>query len=82
MTLPAGTYGAAQVKDGGTLILREGEYVFCKLRVSRRGSLLFAAAASIDVVGDVSFGNSTVVGPVANATVSPAISRSRSTVGA
>src|SRR6185369_13610838 len=57
MTLAAGTYAAVRVRNGGALILRDGAYVFCSLHVSRNASLLFGAATTIRVAGDVSFGN-------------------------
>jgi hypothetical protein len=71
MTLPAGTFGDVRVRNGGTLILQAGDYVLCSLHVSRRGSLLFESAATISVSGDVRFSNSTFVGPVPDATISP-----------
>ncbi len=71
MTLPAGTFGDVRVRNGGTLILQAGDYVLCSLHVSRRGSLLFASAATIRVSGDVRFSNSTFIGPAPDATISP-----------
>ena len=64
-TLPMGHYGTLRIRNGGTLVLDGGDYSFCEMRVSRRGALLFAAGARIEVAGNVAFSNGSRVGPVA-----------------
>jgi cysteine-rich repeat protein len=70
--LAPGTYGSVRVKNGGTLVLTGDAYVFCgDLHVARNGSLLASVPTSIQVGGNVMFANATVVGPVAEDSVTP-----------
>ena len=62
--LGPGVYGNVRVKNGAVLALEGGEYVFCELHVSRKGSLRFAAPATIYVMRDVAFSNASTVGPL------------------
>jgi hypothetical protein len=67
-TLAPGVYGDVRVKNGGVLTLAGGDYVFCSLRVARRGKMVAVAPARLAVSGDFVVDSSTRVAPESNAT--------------
>ena len=65
--LPAGTYGKVRVHgtsaSSASLVLTGGTYVFCDLKASRNAQVRVQAPSTIDVIGRVTFGPSTFLGP-------------------
>ncbi len=72
-SLSPGTYGALDVRNGGHLVLLDGEYVFCGARVGRRAGITAPADADVLVVGNMTVGPGATLTPGGGATSGPSI---------
>ena len=59
----AGSYGAVQVQNGGSLFLSNGTYRFCDFSLASNGHLFTKDATVVHVATSFSVGPSAVVGP-------------------
>ncbi len=59
----AGSYGAVQVQNGGSLFLSNGTYRFCDFSLASNGHLFTKDATVVHVASSFSVGPSAVVGP-------------------
>jgi hypothetical protein len=69
VTVPPGTYGEAHWKDGSTVTLSDGVYVFCSLRTGRNARVITSAGVDIRVAQTAHLGDDSDFGTACDSRV-------------